>query len=88
MRVGQVFCGMEALLRASVATTQHLEQVLIVDDTPASSSSHDANAARRQPGPQSSMEDLIAWEEGSVGCLDGGRCARWAVLENVLDYRE
>ena len=75
VRVGQVFCGMEALLRAGVAAAQHLEQVLIVDDTPASSSSHDANTALRQPGPQSSMEDLIAWEEGSVGCSDGGRCA-------------
>ena len=62
-------------MRAGVAAAQHLEQVLIVDDTPASSSSHDANAARRQPGPQSSMEDLIAWEEDSVGCSDGGRCA-------------
>ena len=62
-------------MRAGVAAAQHLEQVLIVDDTPASSSSHDANAAWRQPGPQSSMEDLIAWEEGSVGCSDGGRCA-------------
>ena len=54
---------------------QHLEQVLILDDTPASNSSHGANAAQRQPSPQASLDDLIVWEEVSNGCLDEGRCA-------------
>ena len=66
---------MEALLRVGAAAAQHLEQVLVVNDSPVSSPDHGANLVPRPPGPEASMEDLIGWEEQAVGCSAGGRCA-------------
>ena len=54
---------MEALLRVGAAAAQHLEQVLVVNDSPVSSPDHGANLVPRPPGPEASMEDLIGWEE-------------------------
>ena len=62
-------------MRVGAAAAQHLEQVLVVNDSPVSSPDHGANLVPRPPGPEASMEDLIGWEEQAVGCSAGGRCA-------------
>ena len=49
---------MEALLRVGAAAAQHLEQVLVVNDSPVSSPDHGANLVPRPPGPEASMEAM------------------------------